>query len=68
MREIEEIKQNNQHYSEQTGHFLRGAHSDVVKKLGGKMPESLPGFDGIDVTKAQMSRRQMRRITRDGRR
>lgn len=69
MKEIEGSKvKNNGHYSEQTGHLLRGAHKDIVTKLGGTMPESLPGFEGLDVVKAQMIRRQMRRAPRDGRR
>lgn len=69
MKEIDDIKKgNNSHYSEQTGHLLRGNHKDVVNRLGGTMPESIPGFDGIDATKAQRIRRAMRRIPRDGRR
>ncbi len=59
---------NNKHYSLQTGHLLRGNHSEVVSKLGGRMPEAVPGFDGIDATKAQLIRRNMRRTPRDGRR
>lgn len=60
--------QNNGHYSEQTGHLLRGNHNYVVSKLGGVMPETVPGFKGIDVTKSQLIRRNMRRTPRDGRR
>lgn len=69
MKESDEVRKgNNGHYSEQTGHLLRGTHKDVVNRLGGTMPESIPGFDGIDVTRAQVIRRSMRRIPRDGRR
>lgn len=68
MREIDDISNgNNRHYSEQTGHSLRGKHNDIVNRLGGVMPESIPGFDGIDVTKSQLIRRTMRRTPRDGR-
>lgn len=60
----------NEHYSRQTGHTLRGIHSDVVKRLGGLMPESLPGFQGIRTHEVdtQLIRRSMRRITDSGRR
>lgn len=69
MKEFGDIKKlNNGHYSEQTGHLLRGRHSDVVNILGGTMPESIPGFAGIDATKAQLIKRTMRRTPRDGRR
>ncbi len=52
-----------QHYSTQTGHVLRGEHQRVVKELHGHMPESLPGFSGIENFR---KRRYARRITKSG--
>lgn len=64
-----ELDRKNGHYSEQNGHALRGEHERVKRILGGTMPESIPGFDGIiDVTKSQLIRRAMRRISRSGKR
>ena len=61
-----ELNKNNGHYSEQNGHALRGQHERIRKLLGGVMPESIPGFDGINTTKSQLIRRTMRRTPRTG--
>lgn len=53
----------NSHYSIKTGHVLRGEHQRVVKELGGHMPESLPGYSGIENFR---KRRYVRRITKSG--
>lgn len=63
-----ELNKKNNHYSEQSGHALRGEHEKIRVRLGGLMPESIPGFNGIDITRAQLIRRTMRRTPRDGRR
>lgn len=62
--ELDIIK--NGHYSEQTGHLQRGEHKKVVIKLGGIMPEALPGYEGITERNAWLVRRTMRRIARTG--
>lgn len=56
-------KGNTGHYSEQNGHALRGEHERVRRKLGGVMPESIGGFNGIE---QQRVRRSMRRISKTG--
>lgn len=57
----------NIHYSEQTGHALRGEHDRVKDKIG-QMPEGIPGFERIEVSRAWLIRRTMRRPTRTGKR
>lgn len=59
---------NNGHYSEQTGHRLRGVHKKVVEKLNGDTPESIPGFNGIQPIESVRIRRSMRRISQTGKR
>ncbi|PIR79669.1 MAG: hypothetical protein COU25_04205 [Candidatus Levybacteria bacterium CG10_big_fil_rev_8_21_14_0_10_35_13] len=58
-------EERNSHYSEQTGHNLRGVHKGVVIKLNGYQPEAIPGFSGIE---GQRIRRSMRRVTKTGKR
>ena len=67
MKDREDILGKNTHYSMQTGHYLRGVHETVVKKLGGNMPEGIAGYRGIEGIEQQRIRRSMRRITSSGR-
>lgn len=53
------------HYSLHTGHFLRGVHNDVVRRLRGVMPESIAGYDGIE---DQRVRRHVRKTHPSGKR
>ena len=58
-----EKKENNGHYSEQTGHYLRGVHERLKGILNGYPPESIPGYDGMEAARI---RRSMRIISRTG--
>ena len=65
MKELENNGKNN-HYSEQTGHALRGEHKKVSDQLNGEMPELISGFGSLDVSKTWLVRRSMRRISKTG--
>ncbi len=62
MRKPEEDSKNI-HYSDQTGHALRGAYDRVARQLGSP-PRIIPGFDGVEETRRK---RTMRRISDSGR-
>lgn len=57
------MTEKNKHYADQNGHALRGVHADVVKRLKGNTPESLPGFIRLE---SWRRRKTMRRIVSDG--
>ncbi len=63
MADPRETGENNHHYSEQPGHALRGEHARLFRALGGMPPETVPGFDGIEIARR---RRSMRRPTKSG--
>ena len=56
----------NGHYSELTGHMMRGQHRRAENALGGMPPEAVPGFQRLEVP-VWTARRSSRRIPRDGR-
>lgn len=58
--------QNNRHYSEQPGHFARGQAARTREAVEKQFPH-VPFMPPHDVTQGQVARRQMRRVTRDGR-
>lgn len=55
----------NSNYFNQEDNSFRVERADVVNKPGGKMPESVGGYDGIESIRI---RRSMRRISRTGKR